>query len=688
MTVAMEVTSLETKGKAKVYMPVAYAQSPDVAACLAIPPAKSIAAHAEPLRRPGPGRPPGSTNVKRDRESGALTAPGDRPTKRRTMAKAVDTAAGRDTDGQPSTWTGKSNKQLVYAARNASFARPRHQHQFGAAADGVAATTTPSAGLTDYHGQAGTLAAPQGDRQSLSPPGTPQSGDRPKRSAKTPTFYGKMTKKMLKPRWHTQMYIMFLALRQMPGHEAARSEIIKAAVELDKQISEERGLPRVFTGKTPMNSASACLTNNGDKYFIPFKPPGARSMHFRLSYVPCDFDEAVREYNRWNEVLVNQDWPICFGAKPGPEAAATGVSSTALGDRPSSDGSATTNAKAIAPPTGAPNTTHVSDTDLDTVPGTTAPVPPPATSPPADIESADRAQTSSLQAMTVDDATLTSPPSPSINDENPEKLPESMQAAGDMTPPVLSPGPIATTEAPLSAKPDTAQTALSPPSPPPPPTNPSFEPGQPLLAPDTCAVKPENHASPTTALEPAPPPLTEPIAAQPAADNSTDTLPPTVPSSATVPDPDIPKSWKDIVEVRPSTIPNAGNGLFAARDIPMYTPLGFYFGVPMTEDEFDSLKDHVGIASHYSIMYRRTVLDATDEQGQPFTDPNGPLYCPFHFMNESIGRGNVAFLEGHVVNQVICMTTKNVKAGQELFVYYGSEVDRDHWASKIPSRLA
>ncbi|KAJ1968404.1 hypothetical protein H4R34_006273, partial [Dimargaris verticillata] len=194
---------------------------------------------------------------------------------------------------------------------------------------------------------------------------------------------------------------------------------------------------------------------------------------------------------------------------------------------------------------------------------------------------------------------------------------------------------------------------------------------------------PENHslATPTPAV-PAQPPLIEATDEKP-----TGTLSP-APSGAAVPDVNIPKSWKDIVEVRPSTIPDAGDGLFAVRDIPMYTPLGFYFGVPMTEDEFDSLKDHVGIASHYSIMYRRTVLDATDEHGQPFTDPNGPLYCPFHFMNERIGRGNVAFLEGHVVNQVICMTTKNVKAGQELFVYYGSEVDRDHWSSKIPNRLA
>lgn len=52
-----------------------------------------------------------------------------------------------------------------------------------------------------------------------------------------------------KPRWHTQPYMMFLALRAMPGQTAARQELITAAVELDKKISAEKGLPRVFTGK-------------------------------------------------------------------------------------------------------------------------------------------------------------------------------------------------------------------------------------------------------------------------------------------------------------------------------------------------------------------------------------------------------------------------------------------------------
>jgi len=64
---------------------------------------------------------------------------------------------------------------------------------------------------------------------------------------------------------------------------------------------------------------------------------------------------------------------------------------------------------------------------------------------------------------------------------------------------------------------------------------------------------------------------------------------------------DIPTSWQDILRVDTSSIPNAGRGVFSTRRLPKYTILGFYFGVPMTEDEFDERKDHVGVANQYSV---------------------------------------------------------------------------------------
>jgi hypothetical protein len=145
----------------------------------------------------------------------------------------------------------------------------------------------------------------------------------------------------------------------------------------------------------------------------------------------------------------------------------------------------------------------------------------------------------------------------------------------------------------------------------------------------------------------------------------------------------VPQRWQDIVQVAPSKIPNGGQGLFAARDLPYNTPLGFYFGVPMTECEFDSIKEKVGRASQYSILYRRTVLDATDAQGEPYTLDNDVPLCPFHYMNEAKDEAmaNILFVEGIVVNQVICWSKRLILPGEELLVWYGNDVNR-FWMTK------
>lgn len=62
------------------------------------------------------------------------------------------------------------------------------------------------------------------------------------------------------PRWHNQAYIMLLALRQHPTHEMARTDLIKAALDLDIKISRERGLPKVFNGK--VIELSICLRDH------------------------------------------------------------------------------------------------------------------------------------------------------------------------------------------------------------------------------------------------------------------------------------------------------------------------------------------------------------------------------------------------------------------------------------------
>ncbi|KAI7878318.1 hypothetical protein K492DRAFT_132847 [Lichtheimia hyalospora FSU 10163] len=362
------------------------------------------------------------------------------------------------------------------------------------------------------------------------------------------------------PRWHNQAYMLFLALRESPNRSLPRKQLIDGALEMDKRISRDRGLPKVFKGKTPANSASASLTTNTDRLFIPFKPEGSRSTHFKLAYEPGNFQGAVEEYRKWERKLVDHDWPFCFGVlkkKPENEPPKENQDGMACSLRAPMDG--LSQPQSTQPTGTVDNTKDAMDTDSTT---SHDPVP-------------------------------------------------------------------------------TAAAATAP--------------GSSSLA--TSAQPATNHNQDNKSTEPVVP-------------------------EVTLEDLDlsnVPKTWRDILRVGDSTIPNAGKGLFATRKLPHNTPIGFYFGVPMTEDEYDSLKDRVGRASEYSIMYRRTVLDATDSQGQPFTDPEGEMYCPFHFMNESTEKqSNILFIEGAVVNQVICWTKRDIEPGEELFVWYGSDVER-HW---------
>lgn len=54
--------------------------------------------------------------------------------------------------------------------------------------------------------------------------------------------------KLGRPRWFNQSFLVFMALRQA-GTPLPRGELIRRALELDKKIGAERGLPPCFTGK-------------------------------------------------------------------------------------------------------------------------------------------------------------------------------------------------------------------------------------------------------------------------------------------------------------------------------------------------------------------------------------------------------------------------------------------------------
>ncbi|KAF9117504.1 hypothetical protein BGX30_005410, partial [Mortierella sp. GBA39] len=466
-----------------------------------------------------------------------------------------------------------------------------------------------------------------------------------------------------KPKWHTQPYMMFLALRAMPNRTAARQELIHAAVELDKKFSAEKGLPRVFTGKTPMNSASACLTNNGDKYFIPFKPEGSRSTHFRLAYQPCDFDTAVADYYGWMEELIRHDWPLCFGVSKSNGDAVTGqagdatMTGTVTADGSSGSRPDFARADSSESRKRGPDLRELADEDLlmQLASGNNINVGSvskkiKAAAPEDDKDGASAAETVPASSFEMYETSK-------LDHYYFETLNSSSGSAK------------ATSVGMRRLDVDAARR---------------------LDEPNSCPPTPAT----ATALA-----LERGLNLNDSPLINSNTNYNTVAKKRQQEDLDlsrVPKSLAEVVEVKASKIPNAGKGLFAKIDLPAGTPLGFYFGMPISENEFDSLKEGVGAASQYAIMYRRTVLDATDEQGVPFKLDSATLpweqqqrivvdgqvegqelLCPFNVLNEDLD-GNVSLITGSVVNQVICTTNRDVKEGEELVVFFARDSER-HW---------
>ncbi|KAJ3044467.1 hypothetical protein HDV00_001894 [Rhizophlyctis rosea] len=393
-----------------------------------------------------------------------------------------------------------------------------------------------------------------------------------------------------------------------------RGELIPAVLRLDEELSKERGLPRLFRGKTPQNTASAILTENRDSLFIPVDIPGAKKQHFKLAYEPGNFESALENYNTWMKLLIENDWPILF--HPYLRDSKGGAVQTAGVEASAAEGSGGA-ADVLSNESGNDVPQNGGDGGVGLAGGA-----------------------EQQNASDLDDGEM-GPMSPSkkrkreeIDKENGNK--KLAVAAGD-----------------------------------------------------GCQALPESGAH-TIPQDVAPEPTMNAEVKSDVEVEGKDEVADTSPSGPSVAfDPDlykdvvIPKSLDEVVEVRKSTISGAGRGLFAKRHLFPETILGFYFGVPMTEDDFDSSKDRVGVASQYSHRYRRTILDATDDNGQPFY--NHPrLFCPFHFMNEDSTRANMGFLEGAKVNQVICYTLREIQPGEELFANYGKDVDR-HWTEASPA---
>jgi hypothetical protein len=279
-----------------------------------------------------------------------------------------------------------------------------------------------------------------------------------------------------------------------------------------------------------MNSASAILTNNSDRYFIPFKPDGSKSMHFRLSFEPGSFESALKEYNEWQENLIANDWPNCFGG---------GVSNG--------------NSK--------------------------------------------------------------------IMTENMVKELEVKQQRVLITYPTEFDEFIANRKR--------ARLLLE--------------------------QQQKQHRQQEQSEQPEQPEQQQ----QNGKENIT--LAAAASTKIQLPPPTTPQLWQEIISIRNE------KGVFANRNLPKNIPIGFYFGVPLSEEEFESMKDGIGKALNYSFMYKKTIIDPTDKNGELYNQ----IICPFHYIRETTAKdeANVVFYEGEIVNQIICWTKKDILPGEELLSY-------------------
>jgi hypothetical protein len=130
-----------------------------------------------------------------------------------------------------------------------------------------------------------------------------------------------------------------------------------------------------------------------------------------------------------------------------------------------------------------------------------------------------------------------------------------------------------------------------------------------------------------------------------------------------------------MVEIRPSLIPGAGQGLFARVDIPEGTYIGFYSGDLVTAAESDAL---AGTKQGEYLFFLPDC--AADEMHDSIAgDMNDYIskvnYAPDKINRQSTLLQNVAFEYECEEPYVRLYATRGIAADEELYVDYGSAYD-------------
>ncbi|MEO2194187.1 MAG: SET domain-containing protein-lysine N-methyltransferase [bacterium] len=152
-----------------------------------------------------------------------------------------------------------------------------------------------------------------------------------------------------------------------------------------------------------------------------------------------------------------------------------------------------------------------------------------------------------------------------------------------------------------------------------------------------------------------------------------------------------PRGWSlsACLDVRESTIPGAGRGVFATTGIKRGQVLGAYPGVPRTDQEMTAKALVVPTSRYYVFSVRPgVILDPTGQDGLPSAHPVPSRFwwpfdvdCTLAYVNEpSIGLGvgvNVAVEDDTSdTSGLLFVANRDIEAGEELFIDYGVNYDR------------
>jgi len=138
---------------------------------------------------------------------------------------------------------------------------------------------------------------------------------------------------------------------------------------------------------------------------------------------------------------------------------------------------------------------------------------------------------------------------------------------------------------------------------------------------------------------------------------------------------------RELIEMRPSSVPGAGTGVFTKNDILANTDLGYYRGEHLTNEEFNKKFSDSGLGT-----YVLTLNDPSDSNTKFYVDglKKGNWTSRINSPKGTMNKANIVFYtDGRVVSK------RNIKAGEELFVGYGPKYwNNRYWKNKNKTRKA